>query len=158
MHVVVVLAAQRDEVVEVGVAAVFPFGDVMSLAPRHRPVAVRPSARGVDRFQRRPLMPGCRPVLTADIDGFAVIIQPNRSDVGVAAQPANRFVSEFVTIHGFADRIVMGAVENGVGIKNDGDIRSAFTAVAVGQQLDQRQRVEVGAEGDFFAVGFGFRW
>ena len=33
VHCVVVSAAERHEIVEVGGSAVFPFGDVMSLAP-----------------------------------------------------------------------------------------------------------------------------
>src|SRR5919204_2589518 len=56
----VVVVAQRQHLVQVGVAAVIPEVDVMRVAPPDRPVATGPAAVLVPGFQASPLCRLCR--------------------------------------------------------------------------------------------------
>lgn len=155
VHGVMVAAAKRDEVVEIGRAAVFPFGDVVRLTPADGTIAVGPGAVGVDTSKCDPLAFGGRAVSAANVDRPSIGVESQRAHIGVAAESADGLESELSAVDSFANRVLVGAVEHRVGIDHDRDVRPALSTVAVRDQLDQRQSVEVRAKGELVAIGLG---
>lgn len=97
MNGVVVPRAERNLVVEVGVAAVFPVVDVVDLTSVKWNIAVRNRTRGVHRFERSPLMDCGQPFRSPDVERDSMSAENHRNDLGVAGEAADGFDRNFLT-------------------------------------------------------------
>jgi hypothetical protein len=74
---VVVLVAEWDEVAQVGGSAVFPFVDVMGLAPGQGPLTAVPYTGAVQGSEAVPLGVGGGAVFAANINRDPVLVDHN---------------------------------------------------------------------------------
>lgn len=90
MNLMMVSGTQWNEIFEVGWSTMFPFSDVVSLAPVDWCGAALPSASSVNSFDGGPLSVGGGAVFAANVDGYARLIERYSADSSVAAQPGKR--------------------------------------------------------------------
>ena len=88
---VVVLAAQGDEVVEVGWSAVFPGCEVMWFAVSELHGAVGKRTSGVNRGQGPSLVDRGQSFCFSDVEWNALTVQHDRDDVGVTGEASQGF-------------------------------------------------------------------
>ena len=87
---VMVLRADRRQIVEIRSTAVFPGDHVMDLTRLERHGAGRSDAGAVHRPQRRPLGWGRQPLRASDGECFAAAVEHDRDDLGLTRQTRAR--------------------------------------------------------------------
>ena len=107
---VVVAAAQRQQVVQVGAAGGCPRVDVVDVAVVEPDGAAGVGAGAVHRPQRPALLAGGDPLGAADVEGDPVAVEDDRDDVGVAAQPPDRGDGHLLAGRGLTHGVVVQPV------------------------------------------------
>jgi hypothetical protein len=105
--------AERDHVSKVGSTAVFPWLDVVDAAVVERNGAVGVGAGAVEGAEGSSLGSGGGAVFASDVEEFAVAVEDDGDDVGVAAKSADRGHRDWDTVGEFADGAGVWAVEEG---------------------------------------------
>src|SRR4051794_2585996 len=126
----VVVSAEQDEVVEVGLAAGCPVSDVVGVAHRRWSVAAGERTVSVADDQGGPDPSGDGSSGAAHVEGFATGAEDGGDDLGVTRQPPDRR-------HRHLPHLGDGVVgEPGLqGVQGDGDGESGGCAVGLGWQV-----------------------
>ena len=119
VDVVVVAFTDRQQIVQVRGAEVFPPGDVVDAAVLEPHLTAREPTGPVHHAQGAALVGGGEAAGSSHVEGDTVVVEGDGGDGGVAAVAAHRLHRERVSVCGFAHRVVVAAVTQGVGIDEE---------------------------------------
>ncbi len=138
MDGVVMFAAQRNQVAQIGQPTVFPLVDVVKLTPRQGPIATVPDTTAIDGPNGAPLGIGGGSMATADVDGHAPFVEHDSPDHGITGEAGHRFGRHRPTTGGLPQGIcAAGSTGERVIIDHDADMGNTGAATpSTGQQLE----------------------
>ena len=119
---VVVLGAEKCEVVEVGASAFGPRDDVVDLAHPVRAVTARSGARAVARDERLADLGGGAALAVAEIQLESRPVPQGGEDVGVTEQTSGTGGADGGGVVEFAAAVLMESALKGLGVDEDHDV------------------------------------